>query len=218
MARPRLVVASFNRAKAREIAEILSAEGLDFEVASLADFPHLTLPPETGATFAANATAKARHAARVTGLPAIADDSGLEVDALGGEPGIRSARYVEGGDDARYLKVLDLMRDVPDEQRTARFRCAAAYATPCRAGVPTPAELAAPPPQTLLAEATCDGTIAREPAGSGGFGYDPIFIPSGHTVTMAQLTPDQKHAISHRGKAFRALAQMLMHRRPRSPT
>jgi XTP/dITP diphosphohydrolase len=195
MVRPRLVVASLNRAKAREITEILATEGLDFEEVSLADFPDATLPPETGASFAANAIAKARHAARVTGLPAVADDSGLEVDALGREPGIRSARYVEGGDDARYRKVLDLMRDVPDEQRAARFRCAAAYATPH--GEP------------LVAEGVCEGRIAREPAGSGGFGYDPIFIPAGHAVTMAQLTPEEKHAISHRGRALRALAQLL---------
>jgi XTP/dITP diphosphohydrolase len=199
MARPRLVVASFNRAKAREIAQIIASQGLDFEVVSLAEFPNATLPPETGATFAANATAKALDAARVTGLPAVADDSGLEVDALGGEPGIRSARYVEGGDEARFRKVLELMRDVPDGQRSARFRCAAAYATP--AG------------ETALAEGTCEGAIAREPAGSGGFGYDPILIPEGYTVTMAQLTPEQKHAISHRGKAFRALARIIQQER-----
>jgi XTP/dITP diphosphohydrolase len=200
----RLVVASLNRAKAREIAQILAAEGLAVEVLSLADFADATLPPETGSTFAENALAKARHVARLTGLPAVADDSGLEVDALGGEPGIRSARYVEacpessrrGGDEARYRKVLDLMRAVPDRQRIGRFRCAAAYATP--AG------------EAAVAEGVCEGAIARVPAGSRGFGYDPIFIPAGDTRTMAQLSPPQKHAISHRGKAFRALARMIL--------
>jgi len=195
VSKQRLVVASFNRPKTREIAEILASEGLDCEVLSLADFPGTHLPAETGASFAANALAKAGHAARITGLPAVADDSGLEVDALGGEPGIHSARYVEGSDDARCLKVLHLMRDVTGEERTARFRCAAAYATP--AG------------QIQLAEATCEGSVASGPAGSGGFGYDPIFVPDGYTVTMAQLASEQKHAISHRGKAFRALVRML---------
>ena len=193
----RVVVASLNRAKAREIAEILAAEGLGLEVVALADFPDVALPPETGESFAANALLKARAAAQGTGLPAIADDSGLEVDALGGEPGVMSARYAgEGAGDAdRYRKVLALLADVPDARRTARFRCAAAFVSP--EGV------------ELLAEGTCEGRLAREPTGAGGFGYDPIFVPEDYTVTMAQLTPEQKHAISHRGRAFRALAQEL---------
>ncbi len=193
----RAVVASLNRAKAREIGEILVGEGLGFEVVPLADFPDVTLPPETGDTFAENALLKAGAAARATGLPAIADDSGLEVDALGGEPGVTSARYAgEGASDAdRYCKVLALLADVPDERRTARFRCAAVFVSPEGA--------------ELLAEETCEGRIAREPAGAGGFGYDPIFVPEGHGVSMAQLTPEQKHAISHRGRALRALARLL---------
>jgi XTP/dITP diphosphohydrolase len=193
----RLLVASRNRAKAAEIAAILHSEGLDLEVISLADFPDVALPPETGRTFAENAIAKAKYAAAATGLPAVADDSGLEVDALGGEPGVMSARY--GGPDAtdrdRYEKVLNLLRDAPDDKRTARFRCAAAYA--------------APDGETLLAEGAVEGRIAREPSGSGGFGYDPIFVPAGETRTMAQLTPEEKHAISHRGRAFRALARTM---------
>ena len=197
---PRLLVASRNRAKATEIAAILQSEGLDLEVASLADYPDVALPPETGRTFAENAIAKATHAAAATGLPAVADDSGLEVDALGGEPGVMSARY--GGPDAtdrdRYEKVLGLLKNVPVEERTARFRCAAAYAMPD--GV------------TRLAEASVEGRIACEPAGSGGFGYDPIFIPEGEARTMAQLTPEEKHAISHRGRAFRALAKLIRSR------
>jgi XTP/dITP diphosphohydrolase len=192
-----LVLASLNRAKATEIARILSEEGLAYEVVSLGDFPGVTLPPETGATFADNALAKAKHVAATTGRPAVADDSGLEIDALGGEPGVRSARYA--GDDAtdeqRYRKVLGFLGDIPDERRRARFRCAAAYA--------------APDGQTLVAEGTCEGRIAQQPAGTGGFGYDPIFLPEGETRTMAQLTPAEKDGISHRGRAFRALARLL---------
>lgn len=193
----RLVVASLNRAKAREIARILRAEDLDREVVSLADFPDITLPPETGATFAANAVVKARYVAEATGLSAVADDSGLEVDALGGEPGIRSARFAgeDATDEDRYRKVLYLMEDVPEGRRQARFRCAAAFA--------------APEGDELLAEGVCEGRIAREAAGTGGFGYDPIFIPDGRECTMAQLTAEEKHAISHRGRALRLLAKLL---------
>jgi XTP/dITP diphosphohydrolase len=195
--RKRLVVASHNQAKTAEIAQILADEGLDFEVVSLVDFPEIALPPETGATFAANAAAKAEHAAQHTHLPAIADDSGLEIEALGGEPGIHSARYAGEGasDEDLCRKVLGLMAEVPDHRRRARFRCAAAYAEP--------------EGEEMLAEGTCPGRIAREPSGSGGFGYDPVFIPDGYTLTMAHLTPHQKHRISHRGRAFRLLAQMI---------
>jgi XTP/dITP diphosphohydrolase len=198
--RNRLVVSSRNRAKAAEIAQILHEEGLDLDVVSLGDFPEVALPPEIGQTFAENATLKAEHAAAATGLPAVADDSGLEVDALSGEPGIRSARYAgeDASDRDRYEKVLKLLRDVPDHERTARFRCAAAYADPSGTA--------------LLAEGTCEGRIAREPEGSGGFGYDPIFVPEGETRTMAELTPSEKHAISHRGRAFRELARLLRER------
>ena len=198
--RSRLVVASHNRAKAAEIQRILSDEGLDLDVVSLADVPGVELPPETGGTFGENATLKAEHAAAATGLPAVADDSGLEVDALDGEPGIRSARYAgeNASDQDRYEKVLSLLREVPDESRTARFRCAVAYSDP--------------EGQVLLAEGTCEGRIAREPAGAGGFGYDPIFMPEGETRTMAQVTPEEKHAVSHRGRAFRRLARVLRER------
>jgi XTP/dITP diphosphohydrolase len=203
---PRLLVASRNRAKAHEIARILTEEGLSFEVVTLADLPHIALPPETGRTFADNAAQKAHHAARAAHLPAVADDSGLQVDALDGEPGLRSARYA--GDDAtdeqRSRKVLHLLRDIPDDRRRARFVCAAAYADPDG--------------KLLLAEGTCEGRIARGPAGAGGFGYDPIFLPEGHTVTMAQLTPEHKDALSHRGRAFRLLAHLIRdHLAGRSP-
>ena len=195
--RPRLVLASLNRAKAAEIARILSDEGTDFEVLSLADFPQVELPPETGATFPDNALAKARHAAAALGMAAAADDSGLEVDALGGAPGVLSARYAgeAASDEDRCRKLLAAMLEVPHDRRAARFHCAAAYATP--------------EGQVLLAEGTCEGTIAREPSGSGGFGYDPVFIPQGEERTMAQLTSAEKHAISHRGHAFRKLAKLI---------
>ncbi len=192
--RIRLVVASHNRAKAAEIERILRDEGLELDAVSLADFPDVAPPPEIGQTFAENAMLKAEGAAAATGLPAVADDSGLEVDALDGEPGILSARYAGEGasDQDRYQKVLKLLRDVPGHERAARFRCAAAYADPDGTA--------------LLAEGTCEGHTAREPRGTSGFGYDPIFLPEGETRTMAQLTPSEKHAISHRGRAFRELA------------
>ena len=195
--RPRLVIASLNRAKAAEIARILSDEGVDFEVLSLADFPQVDLPPETGETFAENALAKVKHAAAALGIAAAADDSGLEVEALDGAPGVLSARYAgeAASDEDRYRKLLAEMLEVPRDRRAARFYCAAAYATPDG--------------EVLLAEGTCEGTIARKPAGSEGFGYDPIFIPEGEERAMAQLTPAEKHAISHRGRAFRRLAKLI---------
>ena len=196
----RLVVASLNRAKAKEVAEILAAEGLAFEVVPLSDFSGVKLPPETGDTFAVNAIDKARAAARGTRLSAVADDSGLEVDALHGQPGVMSARYAGEGasDEDRYRKVLALMARIPEGKRAARFRCAAAFAGP--GGL------------ELLAEGTVEGHIAYAPTGTGGFGYDPIFVPEGREVTMAQLTAEEKHAISHRGRAFRALARMMRER------
>lgn len=194
---PRLVVASHNRAKATEIGELLQAEGLAQEIISLADLPEISLPPETSATFAGNALLKATHVVRATGLPVVADDSGLEVEALGGEPGLHSARYAgpEANDEDRCRKVLSLLEGVPDEGRSARFRCAAVYATPDG--------------KTVVAEGTIEGRIAYAPKGSGGFGYDPIFMPEGETRTMAELSAGEKHAISHRGRALRALVCTL---------
>lgn len=196
----RLVLASENRAKAKEIAAILSEADLGAQVLTLADFPEVTLPPETGDTFAENALAKAQHTAAATALPSIADDSGLEVDALEGRPGVMSARYAgaEASDGDRNTKLLGEIRDIPAERRSARFRCAAAYAEP--GGF------------TLLAEGVCEGRIAQAPGGEGGFGYDPIFVPEGEARTMAQLSPAEKHTISHRGRAFRRLAELLRER------
>jgi XTP/dITP diphosphohydrolase len=197
----RIVVASFNRAKTKEVLEIVEAAGLDAEVLSLADIPNASLPPEKGATFAENAGAKARAAAQLTGYPAVADDSGLQVDALGGEPGVHSARYLggEASDEERYISLLKRLEEVTDERRGARFHCAAAYADPGG--------------EEMVAEGVCEGRIARQARGEGGFGYDPIFIPEGYSVTMAQLTPQQKHAISHRGRALRALMRMIAEQR-----
>ena len=193
----RIVIASLNRSKAREIAEILAAERLEYEVVTLAEFPEVILPPETGTSFLENARLKAHAAAHATGLPSIADDSGLEVNALGGEPGVMSARYAGEGasDEARYRKVLARLLNVSDEKRTARFRCAAVFTTPDG--------------KEVTAEGAIEGHVTREPHGTGGFGYDPIFLPEGRSVTMAQLTAAEKHAISHRGRAFRALAHLL---------
>lgn len=198
--RPRLVIASLNRAKSAEITRILRREGLEFDLIALADLPPIELPLEDAATFSANAAAKATHVARATGLPVVADDSGLQVHALGGQPGIRSARYAgdHATDEDRNQKLLHRMQGLPDDQRRARFHCAAAFATPHG--------------DLLVTEEVCEGKIAPAPAGHHGFGYDPVFIPDGYTCTMAQLTPAQKDAISHRGQAFRALAKLIRER------
>ena len=190
-----VVLASGNAGKLREFAAILADAGLVLRPQS--DF-NITPPPEDAPTFVENALVKARHASRVSGLPAIADDSGLEVDVLGGQPGIRSARYAgEPADDAannaRLLKALD---GVPDEQRTARYRAVLVF-------------LRAPDdPAPAIAEATWDGHIGAQPRGTGGFGYDPLFVlPDGSTA--AELDPAAKNRESHRGKALRILAEKV---------
>jgi XTP/dITP diphosphohydrolase len=153
--------------------------------------------PETGATFEENALAKAREAVRHLGLPAVADDSGLAVDALNGMPGILSARWAgrHGDDRANLELLLGQLGDVPDERRGGGFVCAAAWALPDgREGV---------------VRGELRGVVVREPRGSGGFGYDPVLLPEGSTRTTAELTAEEKDAISHRGEAFRALAPLL---------
>ena len=190
-----LVVASRNPHKVREIERLLA--GLDARLLSLADYPDVADIPETAETFAENARGKAMAVSRATAKWALADDSGLEIDALGGRPGTQSRRFAgEGATDAdRIAKVLSLMAEGPDDQRSARFRCAVAIAEP----------------SGLVHEVsgTCEGTIARAPRGSGGFGYDPIFLPAGESRTMAELSLDEKNAISHRGKALRAAVDVL---------
>ncbi len=192
----KLLIATNNPHKIEEFREIFAElpleltfprdEGLDFE------------PEETGATFAENAIIKATAFAQVSGLLTIADDSGLEVDALGGEPGIFSARYGGTPKDAhrqRYELVLEKLRDVPDEKRTARFRCALAIVLP----------------QMVIdvVEGTVEGRITRAPAGEGGFGYDPIFWVAEYGKTLAQVSAAEKHRLSHRGRAARAAIPIL---------
>ena len=194
---PQLVLATKNRHKLAELHRILEAAGLDVELLGADAFPDLPDIPETESSFAGNALLKAREIARITGLPAVADDSGLAVDALNGMPGILSARWAgRHGDDVANLQlVLSQLRDTPDPRRGGAFHCAAA--------------LALPDGTERVVEGTVEGTIIREPRGSGGFGYDPIFLPLGRTQTLAEIPADEKDAISHRGRALEALAPML---------
>ena len=191
--RPVLLLASANQGKLRELRTILG--GLGVELVGLAE-AGLGEPPEveeTGDTFLENALLKGRAYAAWSGLAAVADDSGLEVDALGGAPGVRSARYAGPGasDQANLDKLLTALAGVAPERRTARFRCAAVLVDPA-AG-------------EWHAEAAWDGTILDAPRGSGGFGYDPVFLPDGWELTSAEVDQATKDAASHRGQAFRAL-------------
>ncbi|MDQ3577379.1 MAG: RdgB/HAM1 family non-canonical purine NTP pyrophosphatase [Actinomycetota bacterium] len=192
----RLVLATRNSKKLAELRRIL-APAVDVRVLGLDDLPPYEEAPESGATFADNALAKARDAADATGLAAVADDSGLTVDALNGMPGVLSARWAgRHGDDLANLELLlGQIGDVPDDRRGAAFVCAAA--------------LVLPDGEEHVLEAEMRGRIIRRPRGSGGFGYDPIFIAEGHTMTAAEMRPEDKDAISHRGKAFRALLPLL---------
>jgi XTP/dITP diphosphohydrolase len=190
----RLLVATTNPGKLRELAAIL--DGLPVELAGLAEVAGPGGVPqveETGATFLDNALLKARAYAAWSGLAAVADDSGLEVDALGGEPGVRSARYAgeDAGDAANLAKLLDALEGVPAERRTARFRCAAVLADPSGA--------------TWHAEAAWEGRLLDTPRGEGGFGYDPVFVPDGWDRTSAEVDAATKNAASHRARAFAAL-------------
>lgn len=192
----RLVFATRNAHKVGEVREILAEAGVEVELLPLpAEVPDVV---EDGLTFAANARKKARAAVAATGLPAIADDSGLCVDALNGMPGVFSARWSgQHGDDAANLAlVLDQISDVGDDHRGAAFVCAAALVLP--GGV------------ERVVEGQLGGKLARAPRGSGGFGYDPAFVPTGSTSTTAELTPAEKNAISHRGEALRGLAPLIV--------
>jgi XTP/dITP diphosphohydrolase len=192
----RVALASRNRHKIREIREIcadwpvrwITAEGHEGE------WPNVEEPHET---YLGNALEKARAVSAALGVAALADDSGIEVDALGGAPGPRSARYAgEDASDEQNMKALiRATAGVPAAGRTARYRCVAAIAWPDG--------------REIHAEGTCEGTLIAKPRGAGGFGYDPIFEPAGWDETMAELTPEQKHRISHRGRAFRALRDLL---------
>lgn len=200
----RIVLATGNRGKAREFAAML---GPDWEICLQSE---LGVKPvaETGDSFAANALIKARHAAAATGLPALADDSGLEVDALDGAPGVLSARYAgEAAGDADNLRLLlERMAAVPAGRRTARFRCVLAYVR------------GAEDPAPLLVEGSWEGRIATAARGAAGFGYDPIFEDGASGLTAAELPAERKNALSHRGQALRALRELLQERGQGSPT
>ena len=184
----RFVLATRNAHKAREFDGLLAPH----EVVPLPD--DVVLPPETGETFAENALGKARAAARATGLTAIADDSGIAAEALGGRPGVRSARFA-GEDATDEENLAKLLREAPAGSRLA-YVCALAHVTP--------------EGDEHVVEGRCEGVLAAEPRGSGGFGYDPAFVPDEHPErTMAELPPEEKHAISHRGRAARELLAWL---------
>jgi XTP/dITP diphosphohydrolase len=189
-----LVLATRNEGKLRELARIL---GTGIRLAGLDEFPGAPDVPETGATFEANALLKARAIAAYTKLPAVADDSGLCVDALNGMPGVLSARWAgqHGDDKANLDLVLAQVADVPDARLGARFVCAAA--------------LVVPSGREWVVTGQVEGRLIRVPRGAGGFGYDPIFQPDGFNETTAEMTPEAKDAISHRGRAFRALAPFI---------
>jgi XTP/dITP diphosphohydrolase len=191
----RVVLASSNAGKLREFTELLAGQG--FELARQSEFG-IAPPPETGATFLENALIKARNAARFTGLPAIADDSGIEVDALGGAPGVHSARFAgeNASDEANLDKLLLALAPVPTPQRGARYRCVIVYVS-C-------AEDARP----LIGEGRWEGRIIDHRRGSNGFGYDPAFVAAGDTRTVAEMPDDEKNRKSHRAQAMAAfLAQ-----------
>ena len=195
---PRIAVASRNPHKLREIARICA--GWPVEWVTVRDEPQrFPEVEETGDTYLENASLKARAVAAALDLPALADDSGIEVDALGGAPGPRSARYAgeDATDEQNLHQLIRSLKGVPAGGRTARYRCVAV--------------LASPDGGQIDAEAECEGTLIGAPRGVAGFGYDPIFVPAGWDQTMAELTDEQKDRISHRGRAFRALAELLEH-------
>jgi XTP/dITP diphosphohydrolase len=203
-----LVLATRNGGKLRELARILApqdAGGTQIPIAGLDEFPGAPDVAETGATFEENALLKARAIAAYTGQPAVADDSGLCVDALNGMPGIFSARWAgrHGDDQANLDLVLAQVADVPEDRLGAQFVCAAALVVPARG------------PQGLgfqehVVTRKLEGRLIRERRGTGGFGYDPVFVPDGDTRTTAEMTAEEKDAISHRGRAFRALTPFIV--------
>jgi len=193
----RLILATRNRSKLAELRRILAAAGVSAAVTDLDDAPGMPEVAETGRSFTDNALLKARATAAFTGLPAVADDSGLCVDALNGMPGVLSARWSgsHGDDEANLQLLLAQLADVPAGERGAQFVCVAALVLP--SGV------------EHLTEGTVRGQLTRSPRGSNGFGYDPIFVPDGFELTTAQMSAEEKDKISHRGKALRALAPVI---------
>ncbi|GII61674.1 non-canonical purine NTP pyrophosphatase [Sphaerisporangium krabiense] len=193
----RVVLATRNQGKIRELRRILAEADEKIELVGLEEFPEIGEVAETGLTFAENALLKAHAVASASGLPAVADDSGLCVDALNGMPGVFSARWSGShGDDAANLRLLlAQVSDVPDGRRAAHFACAAAAALPSGA--------------ERVVEGVLPGAVIHSSRGTNGFGYDPIFVPDGETRTTAELSAAEKDAISHRGRAFRALVPVL---------
>jgi len=189
----KLLFATRNPGKLRELRELV---GSLLEVVSLRDVPDLPEVQEDDATFEGNARKKALAYGRATGLPSLADDSGLCVDALGGRPGVQSARYAPGTDADRIAKLLEEMRGVPEAQRSAEFRCVLC--------------LALPDGEHAIATGRCAGRIGIIPRGQNGFGYDPIFVLAAQGRTMAELTSEEKSLISHRGEAFRRIQPHLV--------
>ncbi len=198
-----VVLASRNEAKLRELARILTQASPQVRLVGLDAFPGAPDVPETGATFEENALLKAHAIAAHTRLPAVADDSGLCVDALNGMPGVLSARWAgrHGDDEANLKLVLGQVGDVPADRLGARFVCAAALVVPGQ----VPAE----PAREWVVIGQVEGRLTRTPRGTGGFGYDPIFVPDGFDLTTAEMTAQAKDAISHRGRAFRALTPLI---------
>jgi len=196
----KVVVATRNKGKLREIIPLIAGTPLlaHLELRTIDELAPEAELREDGVTFVENALAKARQAARATGLPAIADDSGLEVDALDGAPGVYSARYAGPGadDDRNNAKLLEALRGVPPAQRRARFRCVAVFVDPARA-------------LEIVRDGACEGEILETPRGQEGFGYDPLFFVPTVGRTMAELPLDEKNRLSHRAAAFRALADAL---------
>jgi XTP/dITP diphosphohydrolase len=196
MSNKRIVLASNNAGKVREINQLLENSGI--EVLPQAQFD-IEDAVEDGLTFVENAIIKARHAAKLSGLPAIADDSGIEVDALKGSPGIYSARFAGEGssDEANLRKLLDEMQDIPEEQRSARFQCLMVYMR--HAEDPTP----------IICQGTWEGRILTAPQGENGFGYDPVFFVPEQQCSSAELEAAIKNSLSHRGKALQQLVKQL---------
>jgi XTP/dITP diphosphohydrolase len=193
---PRLVLATRNPGKIREIVAIY--RHLEIAWLPLTDLPEIGAVSEEGATYAENAVAKARTASIESGLPALADDSGVEIDALGGSPGIHSARFIgpSATDAERNARILHLLEEVPDPRRAARYVAAVAVASPRGA--------------VHVFEGACEGRISRNPRGTAGFGYDPIFVPRGENRTMAELPAEVKNRISHRARALWAAEPCLV--------
>lgn len=192
-----VALASRNPGKLREIRSILVEAGVHVGVVPADDFPGWEAPSEDAPDYLGNALVKARSLASFSGIATLADDSGIEVDALGGEPGPRSARFAgeDATDQENLAKLIEVVRSVPLARRTARYRCVAVLVTP--AG------------DESSSEGSVEGTLITEARGSGGFGYDPIFVPDGETRTIAELSSEEKDRISHRGKAFRGLVEAL---------